>query len=233
MLNPYVEKLIEVSSKDSHDLKEVKDQWRTPDPEFFGIEQFVCGTLGVFMLDLFTDGQNSKCDDYYTALDNALTMPWHEDLTKIGDKSGVLEPWAFANPPYSRPFEWNGAPHTGMAEIMRKAAQERDKGARICFLVKSASSESWWPDEISEFPADRIINIKGRLSFELPVWCKPKTKKTSAGFGGTLLIFNKHLPAGELTCRSVSRKTLVDLGSELAETWKDKRKEWEASFEDL
>lgn len=233
-LNPYVDRLIDLQVREEHDLKEVGDQWRTPDPEFFGIEDFLTGIAGSFVLDLFTDGQNSKCDRYYTALTNALVQDWHGDLARFGEEAGVSEPWAFANPPYSRPFEWDGEACTGMMNIMAKAAMERDKGARLCFLVKSASSEGWWPDELSEFPADMIFNIKGRLSFDLPVWCKPKVKKGSAGFGGTLLIFNKAMhPPGGVATQAVSRKSLVEKGAPIAQANQQRREMWIKSFEEI
>lgn len=235
MLNPYLARLIDVQTQEEHDLKEVGDQWRTPDNEFFGIEQFVTGMTGGFVVDLFTDGQNSKCDNYYTALQNALVQDWSGDLARWGEDAGVPAPWAFANPPYSRPVEWDGEACTGMTNIMAKAAAERDKGARLCFLVKSASSETWWPDELSDFPADRIVNIKGRLSFDLPVWCKPKVRKGSAGFGGSLLIFdqNQHIGEGIVPTTSVRRGTLVDIGKPIAQTMVERRKQWIARFADL
>lgn len=68
----YVQSLAALKSAESHLLKEVGDQWRTPDALFWGINQM----FGPLVLDLFTDGENSKCPDYYTAEDNALVQNW-------------------------------------------------------------------------------------------------------------------------------------------------------------
>ncbi len=68
MSNKYCQELVELRNKPAHELKEVGDQWRTPDNIFWGINTL----FGPFVLDLFTDGDNAKCAAYYTAEDNAL-----------------------------------------------------------------------------------------------------------------------------------------------------------------
>lgn len=68
MSNKYCRALVELRNKPAHELKEVGDQWRTPDNIFWGINTL----FGPFVLDLFTDGDNAKCTAYYTAEDNAL-----------------------------------------------------------------------------------------------------------------------------------------------------------------
>ncbi|MBS9572033.1 DNA cytosine methyltransferase [Morganella morganii subsp. morganii] len=78
----YVIALDELCNKPAHMLKEVGDQWRTPDALYWGIN----AKFGPFTLDLFTDGQNSKCQNYYTAEDNALTQDWSEKLKEVGDQ---------------------------------------------------------------------------------------------------------------------------------------------------
>ena len=91
MTNPYCESLTALRNAPSHYLKEVGDQWRTPDPLFWGINAM----FGPLMLDLFADDSNAKCPVWYTAEDNALTQDWSEMLSSIGGA-------AFGNPPYSR-----------------------------------------------------------------------------------------------------------------------------------
>ncbi|HBN1359485.1 TPA: hypothetical protein L1W16_003811 [Escherichia coli] len=63
MSNKYCQALVELRNKPAHELKEVGDQWRTPDNIFWGINTL----FGPFVLDLFTDGDNAKCAAYYTA----------------------------------------------------------------------------------------------------------------------------------------------------------------------
>ncbi|HAX3957949.1 TPA: phage N-6-adenine-methyltransferase [Escherichia coli] len=76
MSNKYCQALVELRNKPAHELKEVGDQWRTPDNIFWGINTL----FGPFVLDLFTDGDNAKCAAYYTAEDNALAHDWSERL---------------------------------------------------------------------------------------------------------------------------------------------------------
>lgn len=181
-MNDYVRRLAAQKLQPLHTLKEVKDQWRTPDTLFFGIESLVadmhkgCRQRGKarFVMDMFTDGQNSKTPFYYTAADNALKQNWTEDLELIGGPGD----YAFANPPYSINERDDGGDFlTGMKQVMAKAEEEREKGGRFVFLIKGAVSETWWPENV----ADRLLFIKGRIPFQLPVWFKnPEVKKAGA-----------------------------------------------------
>ncbi|HCB8510293.1 TPA: phage N-6-adenine-methyltransferase, partial [Escherichia coli] len=49
MSNKYIQALVELRNKPAHELKEVGDQWRTPDNIFWGINTL----FGPFVLDLF------------------------------------------------------------------------------------------------------------------------------------------------------------------------------------
>ena len=171
----YSEKLADLKLDPDVLLREIGDEWRTPDDLFLGINQL----YGPFVLDLFTDGDNAKCASYYTAQDNALVQPWAAFLD-----GGI----AFANPPYSRSsYDQAGQPATGMRHIVAKAMEERDKGARVVFLIKAAPSESWWPEH-----ADHACWIKGRVGFKLPLWAQ-HLKASSAGFGQAVVVFDTRL----------------------------------------
>ncbi|WP_367079256.1 phage N-6-adenine-methyltransferase, partial [Escherichia coli] len=124
--NKYCQALVELRNKPAHELKEVGDQWRTPDNIFWGINTL----FGPFVLDLFTDGDNAKCAAYYTAEDNALAHDWSERLAE-------LKGAAFGNPPYSRASQHEGQYITGMRYIMKHASAMRDKGGRYVFLIKA------------------------------------------------------------------------------------------------
>lgn len=206
MISDYVARLEEVKAKEHHQNKEIGDQWQTPDWLFYGVDAYLGG--GRIKLDLFTDGIiNSKCPNFFTARDNALTQDWASTLFDLGDDA-----MAYANPPYSIASSDNGQPITGMVNIMRKTWEERNMGAKSVFVVKSATSETWWPVitddalaivekqdiDISSVPrADRIIHIQGRISFERPAWFRPGPgckAAVGAGFGATILIFDKTLP---------------------------------------
>ncbi|AWZ96535.1 phage N-6-adenine-methyltransferase [Enterobacter hormaechei] len=134
------------------------------------------------VLDLFADDSNAKCPAWYTAEDNALTQDWSERLAELGGA-------AFANPPYSRSQYHEKQAITGMTHIMNHTMAMRDKGGRYIYLVKSATSETWWPED-----ADHIMFIRGRIGFDLPVWFVPADEKqqpTSAFFAGAIAVFDK------------------------------------------
>lgn len=176
--NKYYRALAELRSKPAHELKEVGDQWRTPDLLFWGINSI----FGPLALDLFADDSNAKCPAWYTAEDNALTQDWSERLAQLGGA-------AFANPPYSRSQYHEKQAITGMTHIMNHTMAMRDKGGRYIYLVKSATSETWWPED-----ADHIMFIRGRIGFDLPVWFVPADEKqqpTSAFFAGAIAVFDK------------------------------------------
>lgn len=177
-LNPYCLELNDLRNRQSHKLKEVGDQWRSPDAIWWGIN----ARFGPFVLDLFADDHNAKCENYYTAEDNALAQDWSARLTTLGGA-------AFANPPYSRARQYDGQYITGMVHIMQHATAMRELGGRYVFFIKSATSESWWPENV-----DHIAFVRGRVSFDLPGWYTPaegEPSESSAGFGMAIAIFDK------------------------------------------
>lgn len=175
MTNSYCESLAAQRIAPSHYLKEVSDQWRTPDPLFWGINAM----FGPLVLDLFADDSNAKCPAWYTAEDNALTQDWSGRLAELGGA-------AFGNPPYSRSQYHEKQAITGMTHIMNYAAAQREKGGRYVFLVKSATSETWWPEG-----ADHVCFIRGRIGFDLPVWfnLRMKNKRRPVRFLLALLLY--------------------------------------------
>lgn len=177
-LNVYNQALAALRSKPAHELKEVGDQWRTPDNIFWGINAM----FGPLVLDLFSDGENAKCEAYYTAEDNALTQDWSARLAELNGA-------AFGNPPYSRASRHDGEYITGMRYIMQHASEMREKGGRYVFLIKAATSEVWWPKD-----ADHIAFIRGRIGFDLPSWFVPKDEKqipSGAFFAGAIAVFDR------------------------------------------
>nr|WP_313885338.1 phage N-6-adenine-methyltransferase [Yersinia pseudotuberculosis] len=96
---------------------------------------------------------------------------------------------AFGNPPYSRAKQHEGEYITGMTHIMQHTAAMREAGGRYVFLIKVATSESWWPEQ-----ADHIAFIRGRVGFDLPHWFIPADDKqvpSGAFFAGAIAIFDK------------------------------------------
>jgi phage N-6-adenine-methyltransferase len=139
--------------------------------------------FGPLVLDLFTDGENSKCPDFYTAEDNALTHDWSERLAELNGA-------AFANPPYSRAMQHDDVYITGMRHIVDHTMAMREKGGRYVILIKAATSEVWWPEN-----ADHIAFIRGRIGFDVPKWFIPKDEKqvpSGAFFAGAVAVFDKN-----------------------------------------
>ncbi|HAT3767042.1 MULTISPECIES: phage N-6-adenine-methyltransferase [Morganellaceae] len=193
----YVIMLEELRNKPTHMLKEIGDQWRTPDALYWGIN----AKFGPFTLDLFTDGQNSKCPNYYTAEDNALTQDWSEKLKELGGA-------AYGNPPYSRANYHDKQAITGMVHIMKYALAMRDKYGRYVFLMKVATSETYWPKW-----ADHIAFIEGRIGFDLPEWFVPaddKQKPSGAMFAGAVVILDKDWQGDKISY--ISRDELIAIG---------------------
>lgn len=65
----------------------------------------------------------------------------------------------------------------------------REAGGRYVFLIRAATGELWWPED-----ADHVAFIRGRISFDLPVWYQPaegQPSESSAGFDATIAIFDK------------------------------------------
>ncbi|HAT1512375.1 TPA: phage N-6-adenine-methyltransferase [Morganella morganii] len=193
----YVIALEELRNKPAHMLKEVGDQWQTPDALYWGIN----AKFGPFTLDLFTDGQNSKCPNYYTAEDNALTQDWSEKLKELGGA-------AYGNPPYSRSSYHDKQAVTGVRNIMEHAQAMREKGGRYVFLLKAATSEVWWPEW-----ADHVAFIRGRIGFDLPDWFVPadeKQKPSGAFFAGAVVILDKDWQGDKISY--ISRDELIAIG---------------------
>ena len=176
MTNAYCQALAEMRSKSAHKLKEVGDQWRTPDLLFWGINAM----FGPLVLDLFADDDNSKCPAWYTAEDNALTQDWSARLQELGGAG-------YGNPPYSRSQYHEKQAITGMRHIIAHTLAMREQGGRYVFLIKAATGEVWWPED-----ADHVAFIRGRISFDLPVWYRPEEgqpSESSAGFSAAIAVF--------------------------------------------
>ncbi|NKG29344.1 phage N-6-adenine-methyltransferase [Erwinia rhapontici] len=177
-INPYCAALEALRAAPTHKLKEVGDQWRSPDRLWWGINS----KYGPFVLDLFADRDNAKCEAFYSAEDNALTQDWSARLAELNGAG-------YANPPYSRASQHEGQYITGMRHIMAHTLAMREAGGRYVFLIKAATGEVWWPEE-----ADHVAFIRGRISFDLPVWYRPEEgqpSESSAGFGAAIAVFDK------------------------------------------
>lgn len=176
--NPYCAALDALRAQPTHKLKEIGDQWRSPDKLWWGINAM----FGPFVLDLFADPSNAKCEAFYSAEDNALTQDWSARLAELRGAG-------YANPPYSRASQHDGQYITGMRHIMAHTLAMRELGGRYVFLIKAATGEVWWPEDV-----DHVSFIRGRISFDLPKWYRPapgQPSESSAGFSAAIAVFDK------------------------------------------
>lgn len=119
-LSPYLVALENLRVNPTHKLKEVSDQSQTASPLWWGINT-MCGP---FVLALFADQDNSKCEDYYSAEDNAFSQDWSARLAEL---QGATR---YAYPPYSCASEHNDACTTGMRHITTHTMAMREPDGR-------------------------------------------------------------------------------------------------------
>lgn len=183
-MNDYAQRLAELQQQPDHELKQIGDQWQTPEAIAHGLFWHFGPKIGPVVLDLFASDANALAPNYYTAEINALTQEWANDLRQLGGA-------AFANPPYSRPqSDCDGTPITGIENILAYCREQRELGAKIMLLLKAGTSEGWWPED-----ADFIQFVSGRIGFKTPNWYVPrdpkKDKPSSSGFASAVVIFDK------------------------------------------
>lgn len=183
-MNDYAQRLAELQQQPDHELKQIGDQWQTPEAIAHGLFWHFGPKIGPVVLDLFASDANALAPNYYTAEINALTQEWANDLRQLGGA-------AFANPPYSRPqSDSDGTQITGIENILAYCREQRELGAKIMLLIKAGTSEGWWPED-----ADFIQFVSGRIGFKTPNWYVPrdpkKDKPSSSGFASAVVIFDK------------------------------------------
>ena len=125
----------------------VKDSARTPMQIFIPLDaEFY------FDLDAAADPHNALCPGYYTKEDDALKLPWYENL---GEDGIVKSIWC--NPPYS-----NG----NILRFVHKAWLESGNGATVVLLIPSDVSTQYF--DFCFENADEIRFMQPRVKFNNP-----------------------------------------------------------------
>lgn len=204
-MNQYASRLLALQQAPSHKLKEIGDQWQSPEPLAWGLFHRFAPMIGPVVIDLFADDCNALVANYYTAADNALLQDWAGDSRRLGGS-------CYANPPYSRQeLDDDGNPITGMEAILEYCRTQRELGAKIMLLIKAATSDGWWPED-----ADMIQFISGRVGFNAPSWYKPRDQKldkpSSAGFPSAVVIFDKDWKWERRPVERLNRDDLMTTG---------------------
>lgn len=110
----------------------------TPDEFMFALDNRLASH---FDWDLAASEENTKCDQFYTEEDNALTKGW-----------SALPGWLWCNPPYGDIEPW-----------VRKAWEESREGAYIAMLVPASVGSNWWASWVNR--KAYITYLNGRLTF--------------------------------------------------------------------
>jgi len=183
-MSEYLSNILSVKLKRTHCAGDIGDEWQTPEDEFNGIEKHFNDGKN-FAIDLFTDGEfNSKCNNFFTAKDNALNQDWG-----IYCKLQGVDPVGFANPPYSKRFKGvndEGISCTGLSQMMKKAFIEMQLGFKSVWVLPCNPEADWFPYQT----ASKIRFITGgRLTFDVPQWYKQDKNgsKPSSARGGSCL----------------------------------------------
>ena len=135
-----------------------KDNWRTPRPLFEAIGRRL--RIQRFVVDLAADQDNTLCEQFITAEEDALRTPWPADT------------WLWCNPPYSQ-----------TKEFVDRAVAEMDF-CRSVLLVPAATDTRWWADAFAS--ATVTLLLTGRVSFVDPETGKPMSGNTT---GSTVFVF--------------------------------------------
>jgi len=112
------------------------NEWNTPDDLYNILDNEFN-----FTLDPCTNGENNKCNRFYTEKENGLIQDWSKDIV-------------FMNPPYGREI----------SQWIEKAYNESLKGSKVVCLIPSRTDTKYWHDFIFN-KASEVRFVKGRLKF--------------------------------------------------------------------
>lgn len=115
-----------------------KQDYRTP-ADFMAA---VTARFGPISFDLAALAENTQHKNFFSIRDNSLVQDWHK-------LHGLL----WLNPPFDNITPW-----------AKKCAEERERGARIAFLVPASVGSNWFADYV--FPNAFTWALTGRLCFD-------------------------------------------------------------------
>jgi phage N-6-adenine-methyltransferase len=148
----------------------IRDLWQTP-KEIFDKLSLEFG----FNFDVAASFQNSKCNEYYTELDDALDQKW-----------GKVN---WCNPPYSDITPW-----------IQKAIIEHQYGRTTVMLVPADTSVKWF--KLAYESCNEVRFISGRISFINADTQKPVNGNNK---GSVLFIWKGNAPKNSHTVTLIER----------------------------
>ena len=119
---------------DNNRFRSTNQEWGTPDEVFEPLNE----EFG-FTLDVAASQGNYKCARYWTKEDDALSLPWGDEV-------------CWLNPPYRQVSVW-----------IKKAFQESLSGATVVCLVQARTNTNWWHDYCMK---GEVRFIRGRPKFK-------------------------------------------------------------------
>ena len=114
-----------------------KQDWETPQWLFNLLDEEFH-----FTLDGAANAENSKCEYFLGAAEDARLVDWEDDVV-------------YCNPPYNR--------GRALEEWVKKGYEESEKQATSVFLLPASTDTHWWHKYVMNAGEVRFIN--GRLHF--------------------------------------------------------------------
>lgn len=112
------------------------NEWATPQNIFNALDDEFN-----FTLDPCSDGENAKCEKFYTIEDDGLAQDWADDTV-------------FMNPPNGREIKhW-----------IKKAYNESLKGSVVVCLIPARTDTTYWHEYIFK-KACEVRFVRGRIKF--------------------------------------------------------------------
>jgi len=124
----------EMGNFDANRFLSSNQEWETPDEIFEPLNK----EFG-FTLDVAASQDNYKCARYWTREDDALSLPWGDEI-------------CWLNPPYRQVGVW-----------VKRAFQESLNGATVVCLVQARTNTNWWHDYCMK---GEVRFIRGRPKFK-------------------------------------------------------------------
>jgi phage N-6-adenine-methyltransferase len=115
-----------------------KQDVRTPS-DFLAAARSLLG-IEAFTVDLAATRENTVAPKFYSVRANALVQPW------------ALGGWNWLNPEYSDIAPW-----------VKKAYEEKLKGAQTAVLIPAGVGANWWRDHVHG--RAHVLLLNGRITF--------------------------------------------------------------------
>lgn len=137
-----------------------------------------------FALDVAAEPETSKCVEYITPEENALSVSWGARLAQVYKKTAMFKHTQF---PVHNIGIWCNPPFDNKLDFIQKAYDEsRTHGVSICLLIPYEPQTIWWRCMVDGI-ARTVYEPRGRYNFYEP---DGVTVKTGVNFGTCFVVFD-------------------------------------------